>query len=107
MTSGKSHWLLQRITAIILIFLSPCFYFSLLSSFIEGHSFNKIYFTDNYFYTVFFIFFILSIFYHSYLGIISITYDYVQNTFMRNIINYTIAFLLIFIHTYIIYSIFN
>ena len=85
MMSGKSHWLIQRVSAIILIPLSLWFLYQLVKLTSYTHNDVMLFFSSTINSCLFLIMIIISIF-HGKLGIQTIAEDYVNSLNLRNTI---------------------
>ena len=92
MNSGKLHWLLQRISAIILIPLTLWFILKFIT--ISSYNYNEVlsFFSLPY-NSLLFLIMIIVIIYHGKLGMQTIVEDYVNSLKNRSIIIFFISFL--------------
>ena len=79
---GAHHWLMQRLTAVALLFLSTWLIYSLLQ--FKGQSFQQIHeFVANPLHAAGIFLFIAVVSYHAMLGLQVVIEDYIHNTFFR------------------------
>ncbi len=106
MKSFTRHYIWQRITAVILLFLVPWFLWILFK--IKGmNAFEVIQIINKPINSLLIFLMIVSGFYHGYLGVQTICLDYLQNAKMRFLVLFFVGGLFIFLSLLAVFSLFK